>query len=113
MSARNTLLTAPPYAVEQACRTLGANLRTARVRRGLSIAQAAEHIGTGPRAVMDAEKGKFSTGLAVYVALLWLYDLAGSFTELADPLEDAEGLAHARAEERQRPSRKSGLNDDF
>lgn len=114
MTRRNHLQTAPPFAVEQACRTLGTNLRTARVRRGMSIAQVAERIGTGPRAVMDAEKGKHTTGLAVYVALLWLYDLMSPFSDLADPLMDTEGLSRARAEERQRPSRRTEeLSDDF
>lgn len=37
MSARNSLLVAPPYPVDQALKTLGSNLRTARLRRNLSI----------------------------------------------------------------------------
>jgi len=32
MTARNKLLTAPPYAVEKTLKGLGANLRTARLR---------------------------------------------------------------------------------
>jgi hypothetical protein len=32
MAARNPLLAAPPYEVEQALKTLGANIRTARLR---------------------------------------------------------------------------------
>jgi DNA-binding XRE family transcriptional regulator len=57
MAARNKLLAAPPYAVEQALKRLGANLRTARLRRNLTINDMAEKIGTGERAVVDAEKG--------------------------------------------------------
>ncbi|MCZ7596725.1 MAG: hypothetical protein M5U09_01685 [Gammaproteobacteria bacterium] len=49
-------------------------------------------IGTGPRAVSDAEKGKLSTGLAVYAALLWAYDLLDPVAALADPARDQEGL---------------------
>jgi hypothetical protein len=33
--------------------------------------------------VTDAEKVKVSTGIAVYTALLWVYDLLGSMNELA------------------------------
>ena len=114
MAARNRLLEALPHPVAQACQGLGANLRRARVRRGLTIADAAERIGVGPRAVMDAEKGKASTGIAVYVALLWLYDLLGPFGDLADPAVDEEGGARARAEERRRPTRRrEELDDDF
>jgi hypothetical protein len=49
--------------------------------------------GTGPRAVSDAEQGKISTGVAVYAALLWTYDLLGPMDGLADPAPDEEGLA--------------------
>jgi transcriptional regulator with XRE-family HTH domain len=106
MVARNKLQTAPPFPVEQGLRRLGENLRTARVRRNITIEDAAGRIGTGRRAVMDAEKGKASTGIAVYAALLWLYDLLQPLEELADPLKDKEGLAleasrsRARAQER-------------
>jgi transcriptional regulator with XRE-family HTH domain len=113
MVALNNLQKAPPYPVEQALKRLGENLRTARIRRRMTIADVAERIGTGPRAVMDAEKGKPSTGIVVYAGLLWLYDLMGSLEEMADPLKDKEGLAlqSARAPTRVRKSR--GLNSDF
>ena len=85
MSAKNTLIKAPPYPVEQAIDRLGANLRTARLRRNLTIEEVGEKIGTGPRAVSDEEKGKVSTSIAVYTALLWAYDMLGPMVDLADP----------------------------
>ena len=113
MSTRNELLTAPPYPVDLAAKTLGANLRIARLRRNLSIRQVAHKIGTGPRAVADAEKGKASTSIAVYVALLWAYDLLSPFSALAAPANDDEGLARVRAEGRQRAHRSDDLDNDF
>lgn len=113
MTARNPLLSAPPYPVEKALKALGANLRTARLRRNLTIQEAGEKIGTGPRAVSDAEKGKPSTGIAVYTALLWAYGLIAPFTALADPRADEEGLALARTEERARARQSDELDDDF
>lgn len=113
MVARNKLQTAPPFPVEQALKRLGANLRTARVRRFLTIENAAERIGTGPRAVMDAEKGKASTGIAVYSALLWLYDLLQPLEEIADPTKDKEGLALEAAKGRKRVRKSEGLDNDF
>lgn len=113
MVAVNKLLKAPPYPVEQALKRLGENLRTARVRRNLTIADAAERIGTGPRAVMDAEKGKPSTGIAVFTALLWLYDLLQPFEDLADPTKDKEGLALALAKAPARARKGKGLDSDF
>ena len=85
MTARNKLLAAPPYSVEQTLKRLGANLRTARLRRNLTIEDVAEKIGTGVRTVADAERGKTSTGIAVYAAMLWALDLPGHMGAVAKP----------------------------
>jgi hypothetical protein len=111
--ARNLLLTAPPYPVDQALRGVGANLRLARLRRGLTIQEVAGRIGTGVRAVADAEKGKPSSGVAVVAALLWAYDLLGPFSLLADPASDSEGEALARGRDPVRARRSKGLDNDF
>ncbi len=113
MTARNTLTTAPPYAVEDALKRLGASLRTARLRRNLTIKDVAEKIGTGPRPVSDAEKGKPSTGVAVYVALLWTYNLLHRLSDVADPALDKEGLALSSRRERARARQSQRLDDDF
>ncbi|MGB6828441.1 MAG: helix-turn-helix transcriptional regulator [Terracidiphilus sp.] len=110
---RNTLIEAQPYPVEQALKKLGANLRKARLRRHLTIEDAAEKIGTGLRAVSDAERGKASTGIAVYAALLWAYDLLQPFEELANPLKDEQGLTLASRHDRVRARRGRGLDNDF
>ena len=113
MVATNKLQKAPPYPVSQALTRLGANLRTARIRRKMTIADVAGRLGTGPRAVMDAEKGKASTGIVVYAGLLWLYDLLQPLEDLADPLKDKEGLALQSATERMRVRRAGSLDNDF
>jgi len=113
MAKKNTLLTAPPYPVEQAIKRLGANLRAARLRRNLTIEEVGEKIGTGPRAVADAEKGKVSTGTVVYVALLWAYDLLDSMNDLADSTLDEEGLALSLPRERARARGGEELDSDF
>lgn len=115
MTAKNTLTTAPPYPVEQVLKRLGANLRTARLRRNLTIEEVAEKIGTGPRPVSDAEKGKASTSAAVYTALLWAYDLLAPMGMLADPATDAEGLALSakRTRARATATESQELDSDF
>jgi transcriptional regulator with XRE-family HTH domain len=113
MTARNTLITAPPYPVDQALRRLGSNLRTARLRRNLTIAAVAQKIGTGPKPVSDAEKGKASTSAAVYMALLWAYDLLTPMEAIAAPASDREGLALAPQRERARKSGSQELDSDF
>jgi DNA-binding XRE family transcriptional regulator len=89
---KEPLLGAPPCQVETALRKLGADLRTARLRRNLTSEEAAQKIGTSRFTVADAEKGKPSTSIAVYAALLWAADLA-------DPGNDAEGTRLARMRE--------------
>lgn len=113
MTARSKLLTAPPYAVEQAIKRLGANLRTARLRRNLTIDEVAQKIGTGLRVVGDAERGKPSTSIAIYAAMLWALDLLHQVDELAAPEKDEDGQMLALARERQRARPKSELNNDF
>src|SRR3977135_3536801 len=99
MKARNPLLGAPPHQVELALKKLGADLRTARLRRNLTSEEAAQKIGTSRFAVAAAEKGKPSTSVAVYAALLWAYGLVDRLSDLADPSTDEEGtrLALARS----------------
>jgi transcriptional regulator with XRE-family HTH domain len=113
MTAPSNLLRSPPHPVEQALKRLGENLRTARVRRKITIAAAADRIGAGPRAVMNAEKGKPSTGMAVYAALLWLYDLLQPFDDLADPAKDREGLSLELAKMPARVRKAKGLDREF
>ena len=63
--ARYNLLEAPPYAVEQALKKVGRNLRLARLRRKQTIEEFAKRIGTGSRAVRNAESGKAPTDVAL------------------------------------------------
>ena len=113
MKTKNLLLSAPPYDVEQAVKRLGKNLRTARLRRNLTIEQVAEKIGTGKRAVMDAEKGKLGTGAGVYIALLWAYGLLSQLSDVADPAGDSEGLTLETLRGRERARTGKGLDNDF
>lgn len=113
MVARNNLLEAPPYAVEQALKKVGHNLRLARLRRVQTIEEVANRIGTGSRAVRDAESGKASTGVAIYAALLWAYDLLSPLEKLADPLADKEGLALSYAREGKRARKGGDLDNEF
>jgi transcriptional regulator with XRE-family HTH domain len=112
--ARNKLFEAPPYQVEQAIKNLGARLRIARVRRNLSLEDIAAKIGTNRRVVAAAEHGKPSTGIAIYIGLLWAMGLIDHLSEVAAPDKDEEGAALARAREKTRARSTSGrLSNDF
>lgn len=115
MAAKNQLTESPPYPVETSLKRLGADLKLARLRRNLTIEAVAERIGTGPRAILDAEKGKPTTGIIVYTALLWAYGLIGQLDDVAAPSRDADGLQLARQSERRRARERpnGGLDNDF
>jgi len=113
MKARNLLLGATPYEVEQALRKLGADLRSARLRRNLTAEEAAQKIGTSRFAVADAEKGKPSTNVAVYAALLWAYGIIDRFADLADPGKDEEGTRLSLSRTRARTRHAGRLDNDF
>ena len=65
------------------------------------------------RAVADAEKGKPSTGIAVYMAMLWALDLLDQMAGVASPENDEQGQTLALARERTRARPKTGLSNDF
>jgi transcriptional regulator with XRE-family HTH domain len=113
MAKKNPLSTAPPYPIEQTLKRLGANLRTARLRRNLTISDIAEKIGTGRRAVAEAEKGKPSTGIVVYAALLWALDMLDQIREVADPGQDEEGQRLALSREPSRAKHPKESDNDF
>lgn len=113
MSRKNQLFDNTPYAIEQSLKKLGSDLRTARVRRKLTVVEVANKIGTGIRAVSDAEKGKASTGVGIYVALLWAYDLIEQMNNVADPIYDIEGQRLALSRERTRVRHSSTLNGEI
>ena len=113
MSRPNALLTALPFPIEQSLRRLGASLKTARLRRNLSLESVAAKIGTNRRVIADAENGKPSTGIAVYTALLWTYGLLSQLDEVAAPEHDREGLTLSSLRDRTRARTDQGLDDDF
>src|SRR6202166_4618381 len=113
MMARNALLGAPPFQVEQTLKKLGGDLKTARPRRNLTSEEEAQKIGTSRFAVADAEKGKPSTNVAVYAALLWAYGLIDRLADLADPDKDEEGTTLAMSREPVRARHRRTLDNDF
>ena len=113
MVRRNILTNTPPFAVEKALKSLGENLKTARLRRDLSIKDVADKVGTGVRVISDAEQGKPTTSVVVYMALLWAYDLLETADNLANPLNDEIGLRLLEAKQPKRSKSRKVMDNDF
>lgn len=113
MSTRNPLASAPPYAVEMSLKTLGASIRTARVRRGISAGAIAQKIGVTRQTVAEAERGNPTTAVVVYAGLLWALGMVEQLASVAGPESDEEGRALAMRREPKRARTREVLDNDF
>ena len=92
---------------------LGANIRIARLRRRLTQAELAERIGVSRFVVADVERGKATTGVAVYIGALWALGLGDQLRSVGDPSLDKEGMALEIGRAGKRARRPQTLDDDF
>lgn len=113
MPPRSALTNAPPIAVQEALQSLGNKLRTARLRRNLSLSELAAKLGVDRHVLSDAEKGKLGTSAGIYVAALWAMNLLQTLDGVADPKTDEEGLALSGLEERERARTGGGPSNAF
>ena len=113
MSTLTRIVDSPPAAVEEALAGLGRNIRTARLRRKLRQADLAERMGVSRFLVADLERGKPTTGVAVYLGALWALGLLDQIREVAEPDRDEEGKALERARGPRRAGGRRVLSDDF
>ena len=103
----------PPAAVENILNRLGRNIRTARLRRRLSMEGLAEQIGISRYVVADIEKGKPTTAIAAYLGALWALGLLTNMREVADPDRDEEGKILERARSPKTAPKRRVIDDDF
>lgn len=101
----NYLMSHLPAPVDAALKSLGGNLKTARLRRGLTVQQVAEEIGVSRQLVAEVERGKPMTGMAVYAAVLWHLGLLDRLKDVADPTQDKVGMIGAMLQGRARGRR--------
>lgn len=80
-----------PPTLEQQLRNMGANLRLARKRRKWSVENVRQKIKCSKGTLQDAEKGKPTVNMGVYLMLLDLYGFEIDLVELTHPKNDAVG----------------------
>lgn len=78
-----------PMAAQAQMRVYADNLRAARLRRGLSVAQLAEKAGVSVRTLHRIEGGEPGVAFAAVVNVLWAMNL---LPDIADPKTDEEAL---------------------
>ncbi len=103
----------PPAAVEDILNRLGRNIRTARLRRKLSMEELAERVGISRYGLADLEKGKPTTAIAAYLGALWVLGLIRDMREVADPDRDEEGKILERARSPKTAPKRKTIDDDF
>lgn len=113
MSRTSKIAEFPPAAVEDVLNRLGLNIRTARLRRRLSMQELAERIGVSRYVVADIEKGKPTTAIAAYMGALWALGILRDMQEVADPDRDEEGKILERARSPKTAPKRRVIDDDF
>lgn len=102
-----------PAVVEEILNRLGRNIRTARLRRRLSMEELAERIGISRYVMADVENGKPTTAVAAYIGALWALGLHRDIRALADPDGDEEGKILERARSPRTAPKRKIIDDDF
>ena len=88
---KSTMGTKLPRKLEQKMQVVGEQIRLARLRRNLSIAQIAERATCSPLTVSRIEKGVPTVAIGIYLRVLYALQLDDDILLLAK--EDAMGKA--------------------
>jgi transcriptional regulator with XRE-family HTH domain len=89
---RSSVFDVLPPAIKRSLSKFGADLATARRKRGLTVQAMAERIGVSKSTYLRVEKGDPSNALATYAMALYVLGLGDKFRDLADPSRDDTGL---------------------
>ena len=85
----------PSFAVEESVRTLGANLKAARLRRRLPQSVVAERAGISLNTLSKLENGDCGIAIGNVASVLQALGLGTPFSDVAAAGDDRDG-AHAR-----------------
>jgi transcriptional regulator with XRE-family HTH domain len=108
MDTRKSYYATPPHKVTMTLKRLGADMRTARLRRNLSLDDVAGKLGVSRQVISHAENGKPTTSIAIYAGILWAVGLLNRLEDVADPAQDKEGQQLELSRERKNASTSKG-----
>ena len=104
--AKSTMGTKLPRKLEQKMQVVGEQIRFARLRRNLSVAQVAERATCSPLTVSRIEKGTPTVAIGIYLRVLYALQLDDDILSLAKDDELGRALQDMNLPPRKRASKK-------
>lgn len=104
--AKNTMGTKLPRKLEQKMNIVGEQIRLARLRRDLSVAQVAERATCSPLTVSRIEKGSPTVAIGIYLRVLYALQLDDDILFLAKDDVLGRTLQDMNMPHRERASKK-------
>ena len=104
--SKTTMGTNLPRKLEDKMKVVGEQIRLARLRRDLSIAQVAERATCSAVTISRVEKGAPTVAIGIYLRVLYALQLDDDILLLAQKDEIGRGLQDLRLKQRERASKK-------
>ena len=104
--AKSTMGTKLPRKLEQKMHVVGEQIKLARLRRNLSVAQVAERATCSPLTVSRIEKGAPTVAIGIYLRVLYALQLDDDILSLAKDDELGRTLQDMNLPQRERASKK-------
>ena len=104
--AKNTMGTKLPRKLEQKMQIVGEQIKLARLRRNLSVAQVAERATCSPLTVSRIEKGVPTVAIGIYLRVLYALQLDDDILLLAKEDKLGKSLQDLSLKTRERASKK-------
>ena len=103
---KTTMGTKLPRKLEMKMQTVGEQIRLARLRRNMSIAQVAERATCSPVTINRVEKGSPPVAIGIYLRVLYALQLEDDILLLAQKDEMGRALQDLSLKHRERASKK-------
>ncbi len=104
--AKNTMGTKLPRKLTEKMQIVGEQIKLARLRRNLSIAQVAERATCSELTVSRVEKGLPTVSIGIYVRVLYALQLDDDILRLAQEDKMGKALQDLSLKQRERASKK-------
>ena len=101
------------FGVEELLQQVGQNIKTARIRRNLTILELANRVHVDERTISRLEKGDPSINFKNLVTVLMVFGLEDSVFDIAHPNADEVGRALELQKQPKRVRKMDQLSDDF